>query len=839
MSTAKNLLFGSILKFVGLVLQIVIIMVITPKMIETLGEAAYGFWLTVLAVAGTAGIVDLGISPAVTRFVSRALGRGDLKEADRTIATSFCIFNTLGLFVLLALCAFAAYAAMPGKNLNLVGDNPLFQQLFPVIIAAFSLQLAISFPARVITAVAKSHMRFDMIAVAMMARIVLTYSLIAHMLYFTEPGTRSMLLRLTGFSCGGFVIEYIILLYAAKKNHPTLSLNPFTAYKDVFKNIAGYSAKSIASRLGFYACYRVDALIVAEKLDSSAVTYYSIPQRLINYFFDIMGAVLGNFVPIFSQYEGRGENDQLTLRFMQVMRVSIVITTFVAASMAFYGGAFIERWVGDVLVDHEQCHNLLLILVFPVAFDLMHIPAHGVFYALNKHHIMAWIFGASGLVKLVVAWILIDQIGLPGLAWGHAIANLLPVIVIPIMVCRCIRYSPIKYFSTILLPTFAKTLAVLSCFFLIARGFLLPTYLNIGILAGIQSVLFAPIALLVLLGKDERELLDTALRNRFRLVELGERFDKIRKLLLWPIALFAFLVVTGTGADYGYSLYAKSRLKKFEAAITRDSGGVRESCRAQSYPAVAGFVDSAKPALLLIHGFGDSPDVWRKIGPALAENGYHVRAMKLPGMAEEMNQHQQASLTDWRAAVRTEVQRLREHVGAEQIVLVGHSTGGALAVDFVQSGGEAAGVVCVAPAFGVSNVRSPVLTSEQWFTVLRPLLRSTDMLVRAFPVQLNCSDESLLIDEVIPLSAFDAFFGILRHNRTQAKSFTGPVRFIVASQDEVVDNQAARAWYDAVGASDKDWHEQPKSGHVIPLDCEWQETVDLIHDFASRRNEQP
>ncbi len=66
MSTAKNLLFGSILKFVGLVLQIVIIMVITPKMIETLGEAAYGFWLTVLAVAGTAGIVDLGISPAVT-----------------------------------------------------------------------------------------------------------------------------------------------------------------------------------------------------------------------------------------------------------------------------------------------------------------------------------------------------------------------------------------------------------------------------------------------------------------------------------------------------------------------------------------------------------------------------------------------------------------------------------------------------------------------------------------------------------------------------------------------------------------------------------------------------
>ena len=86
--------------------------------------------------------------------------------------------------------------------------------------------------------------------------------------------------------------------------------------------------------------------------------------------------------------------------------------------------------------------------------------------------------------------------------------------------------------------------------------------------------------------------------------------------------------------------------------------------------------------------------------------------MKLPGMAEEMNQHQQASLTDWRAAVRTEVQRLREHVGAEQIVLVGHSTGGALAVDFVQSGGEAAGVVCVAPAFGVSNVRSPVLTSR-------------------------------------------------------------------------------------------------------------------------------
>jgi carboxylesterase len=86
-----------------------------------------------------------------------------------------------------------------------------------------------------------------------------------------------------------------------------------------------------------------------------------------------------------------------------------------------------------------------------------------------------------------------------------------------------------------------------------------------------------------------------------------------------------------------------------------------------------------RTGVLVIHGFTSSPIATRPLGQHLAAEGYAVEVVLLPGHGTS---HRQLALTgyrDWYEAVDRVVDRL--HVRCDAVVLIGHSMGGAIALD--------------------------------------------------------------------------------------------------------------------------------------------------------------
>ena len=73
----------------------------SPVIIRALGNRDYGLWELVMSVIGYMGLLDLGIGPALVRFVSIADGRNDRKDLQQTISTAFVFFLVVGAVVLL------------------------------------------------------------------------------------------------------------------------------------------------------------------------------------------------------------------------------------------------------------------------------------------------------------------------------------------------------------------------------------------------------------------------------------------------------------------------------------------------------------------------------------------------------------------------------------------------------------------------------------------------------------------------------------------------------------------------------------------------------------------
>ena len=88
-----------------------------------------------------------------------------------------------------------------------------------------------------------------------------------------------------------------------------------------------------------------------------------------------------------------------------------------------------------------------------------------------------------------------------------------------------------------------------------------------------------------------------------------------------------------------------------------------------------------KKGVLLIHGLSDSPYLMRDIGRHFLKNCYLVRSILLPGHATVPGDLQEVEVEDWVEATHFGINSFNGLV--DQLVIVGFSTGGALALDYV------------------------------------------------------------------------------------------------------------------------------------------------------------
>ncbi len=130
--------------------------------------------------------------------------------------------------------------------------------------------------------------------------------------------------------------------------------------------------------------------------------------------------------------------------------------------------------------------------------------------------------------------------------------------------------------------------------------------------------------------------------------------------------------------------------------------------------------DDSPCAALFIHGFGGAGTDFADLPEHLANDGWRVRVMLLPGHGTrppEMGKQTPESLLD---AVRSEVTALRER--HDRVILISHSMGGALST-IVASEMPVDGLILGAPYYGVTYRWYYVLPPEVWGQVTAPFVR--------------------------------------------------------------------------------------------------------------------
>jgi pimeloyl-ACP methyl ester carboxylesterase len=173
------------------------------------------------------------------------------------------------------------------------------------------------------------------------------------------------------------------------------------------------------------------------------------------------------------------------------------------------------------------------------------------------------------------------------------------------------------------------------------------------------------------------------------------------------------------------------------------------------------------PPLILLHGYADSADTWRPLLAEVEDRGRAAIALDLPGFgtAARLDRDEQVlpQLDRFAAAA---VRHAAGLAGGEDVVLVGNSLGGTVALRAAQDGDlPLAGVMPIAPA-GLEMARwLSIIEGERLLrTVLRSPLPVPEMAVRAVVARMYRAFAFLRPGDV-PGDVVDAFTGHIRSRR--------------------------------------------------------------------------
>ncbi|MCX7044532.1 MAG: alpha/beta fold hydrolase [Candidatus Sumerlaeota bacterium] len=284
-----------------------------------------------------------------------------------------------------------------------------------------------------------------------------------------------------------------------------------------------------------------------------------------------------------------------------------------------------------------------------------------------------------------------------------------------------------------------------------------------------------------------------------------------------------------------FSCVSVKTIREVEAKEKRDpKTGVLTGAEPITLAPAPGHPETSGSACLLIHGFGASRNIFRDLGTQLANEGYAVRMMLLPGHGTSSLDWANPQSEDYVDCVRREYEHLRRKYA--RVYVIAHSFGGALTT-LLAAEEPVDGIVLAAPYYGLTYKWWYVLPLEAW---LQTAARMTPMLKNY--ISLCPLNDRSLAHEIIGyrFTSTAAVRQILTpaamaRNPETLRRITCPVLALFPRHDGVASVSAMLKAVKTMASPEKKILWLERSDHIVFYDYDREEAANAVIAFLRAR----
>ena len=403
--------------------------ILTPLLIAHLGTGDYGIWILVGSFLGYYGLLRLGVSSGIMRYVPFYTGRDDLRTTSAIISTGLAIFLLVGLVIFVV----SMSAAQPIARFYKAGPE------LAALVRILGVAAAIECPMRILDATVRARERWVVAnSVAILSAIMRASGLVGcvYLGYgLVEMGY--VILAVTIFSM-------ILTVYIFIKVCPKVHIGPAIVGLSHARALLSFGLLSTIVTLAWTLTLQGHSLIIGKLISLKAVGIYAVAAFIVRNVRSTIVAPNRVLWPRFGHLDGENKHKEITSLFLRATQYNAILASGIILIVFVAGPDFIRFWVGE---GFEVVYPALKVLALGYLIETS-LTAGGFLLGgtgrQGKNALFAATEGVLGIgLSVYLGW----KMGLAGIALGFTISvTLMRGLICPWYICRLLNISLLRYY---------------------------------------------------------------------------------------------------------------------------------------------------------------------------------------------------------------------------------------------------------------------------------------------------------------------------------------------------------------------------------------------------------
>jgi O-antigen/teichoic acid export membrane protein len=463
--------------WLGLAVNVVTGLVVSPYILHKLGDEAFGVWVLVFAITGYYGLFDFGIRSSVIRYVARFRAVDNQEDLSSLVNTALFIYSCVG-FLLLIITFIGSYFV--GEIFRV---RPQDVHTVRILFLMVGTSLSLGFPLAVFGGILEGLQKFYLLNLINIVNTILRTILVVVVLN-RGYGLLMVALVTVVFPLINGAINGINALRLTR-----VQLRFRHVSRRMFKEVVNYGSATFIIAVASKLRFRTDAMIIGTFLSAAYVAYFAIGSRLLDYAGDLVSSLAQIFVPMSSAVHAKGDMQQLRKIFVAGNRACALIIFPISAIFLLLGKSVIEVWVGAKYI--ATSYPILVVLLIPNTLLLAQAASGRILYGMAEHRKWAWIVLIEGAANVILSVFLVRQYGVLGDAFGTAIPMACTMIIfLPRYMCKLLDIRMLSYLMEAFTLPFVLCTPLLVALIAMQRWFVPHTYFQLAVQLAIAGVVY-------------------------------------------------------------------------------------------------------------------------------------------------------------------------------------------------------------------------------------------------------------------------------------------------------------------------------------------------------------
>lgn len=501
----KKLYYNSITGTSLYALNIIIMFIISPIIVKSLGNRDYGIWEMIMSMVGYMGLLDMGIGPALLRFVAVSHTRNDRQELQDMISSAVVFFVLIGFVAVTCLVGLSFH---PGL---LIGKEHVDADYISAVIVLFAVNTGLMFPLNVFTAILMGVQHHFLINTTR-GLFGVVRSVIVYYLLLRYPGKGLIMLALMEpiFNLLQFSVYAVALQRDASIPRFSISACSLAKMRELFKYGSKSATLMVASRVQNASI----PFVISAVLGVSSIVYYTMPNRLIDYAKGLSHAMGFPLTPYFASQMTSNDQDSVRNSWLQTSLALQIITNAMPLFILFCGEPFLSIWIGKEYGIAGR--GVLYCLVAALFVESVAPNASRILMASGHHGRAAVMWLILAVISIPLAIVGAANFGVTGVALGSTTALIVGNLVTLHMACNDVGVTIWEYlkhtYMRLVIPLLVLT------FLLWMSGMMLSpvNYLNMALQVCLCGFMYLVAVWFITLNGENRSRISNQISVRFR-----------------------------------------------------------------------------------------------------------------------------------------------------------------------------------------------------------------------------------------------------------------------------------------------------------------------------------